>query len=122
MPERSASTEDSGRPQESHESMTELRNRSMALEEQTLELARQLEDLRQLQDLSASLTRSIGLEETLREVLQRALTAFLSPQGLLVLTDPDKGPMHIGACIGLKGDLTGLVKSGEPGLGAIGRC
>lgn len=84
------------------------------------QLAEQLEDLQQLQEMSIRLFTSRDLEPILHEVLRTAVSVEHTDMGMLSLWDPEKGCLTIGASIGLSEAFLEASKCIVPGAAACG--
>jgi PAS domain S-box-containing protein len=99
-----------------------LQEKAAALEAQTLEMDRQLGDLRQLHEVSLRLSSFTSQEESLREVLRYALTVYRADKGLLSLSTPDKQGLRVGASVGFTEKFLKMIDFVPTGAGACGYC
>lgn len=84
------------------------------------ELEVQVEDLRRLHEMSASLTRSMDVELVLREVLQSAMAVQGTDLGLLSLCDPTREGLNVSVSNGFEDSFLKKIEFVPAGGGACG--
>jgi signal transduction histidine kinase/ActR/RegA family two-component response regulator len=86
------------------------------------ELEIQVEDLRRLHELSASLTSTLNMEPVLQEVLRAAMDVHDTSMGLLSLCDPQGDGLRLKVHSGFKEEFLKVVEWVPAGGGACGTC
>ena len=100
-----------------------LQQKAATLESQSLEMKRQLEDMRQLQEMSLRLSSFDSLHETLQEILRYALAVYGTDKGILSLALPDGSGLKMAASTGFSEAFLDLARGTVPsGIGSSGMC
>ena len=100
-----------------------LQQKAASLKAQSLEMERQLEDMRQLHEMSGRLAGFNGLDETLREILRYALAVYGTDKGTLSLALPDGTGLKVAASTGFPDAFLEMARGTVPsGVGASGMC
>jgi signal transduction histidine kinase len=86
------------------------------------ELALQVQDLRQLHDMSARLTSTLDIGSVLQEVLRAALAVHGTTLGLLSLCDEEQDGLTLKVSSGFEHAFLQHVEQVPPGGGACGTC
>lgn len=106
-----------------HSEQQSLALRSAAEERQRLAaaLAGEVEDLRNLHEVSMRVTR-LDFPEVMEQILASVIKLHNTHMGLLSLVDPETSELRIRATVGLPRAFLDLVERLRPGAGACGTC
>lgn len=102
--------------------ITEKKRSEEALREVRQKLEVQVQDLRQLHEMTLRLSAPLDLNSTLHEVLQAALSVHDSNMGLLSLCDPRRNGVQAAASSGFSRPFLKEVEFVPSGSGACGLC
>ncbi|MBW8887619.1 MAG: PAS domain S-box protein [Fibrobacteres bacterium] len=102
--------------------VAELQQRAATLEGQAREMDELLEDVRQLHNLTFTLSHFTGLDETLQEILRHALMVYRTGQGVLFVPLEDGSGLHIESSIGFSPGFLEKFSLIAAGRGASGYC
>lgn len=102
-----------------------LQQKAVTLEAQSLEMKRELEDLKQLQlqEMSLRLFSFNTLDETLQEIRRYALAVYGTDKATLSLTLADGSGLNVAASTGFTEAFLKWARGNVPaGVGASGMC
>lgn len=102
--------------------ITERRQAEAALRTVKDELEVQVEDLRQLHEMSIGLMNKLDIESVLKEVLRATLAIQGTDLGMLSLCDPDHAQLNLEIHSGFDEEFLKTVANVPYGAGACGAC
>jgi PAS domain S-box-containing protein len=108
--------------EERNRMVAELQQRAATLESQAREMDELVQDLRQLHNLTFTLSNFTSLDETLHEILRHALTVYRTGQGLLSVPLEDGTGLSVAASVGFSPELLERIAVVPSGHGASGYC
>lgn len=102
--------------------IAERKEADLALRRVKDELEVQVEDLRQLHEMSVGLAHTLDIELVLKEVLRAAMAVQQTDMGILSLRDSERGGLQLNVHSGFDEEFLKQIEWVPPGGGACGTC